>query len=195
MMKTAREKISIALLIILSPIVVWSFLTLKTHSLYHPESTSYADPWTGIPNIALKKKIQNIYFTTVDKVRINGWYVPPQPGKPSIVFAHGNGGNQGDRFDVLQAFVEQGYGFFSFDYRGYGKSRGTPSEAGLYHDLEAASLYLQQHGIPIKNQIAMGESLGSGVAVALAADEPGAHQVAGVAPVDGGTGRTDRLSP
>jgi fermentation-respiration switch protein FrsA (DUF1100 family) len=168
-----RQIIAITLLIISGIILGWSLLTLEQRSIYQPDSTNYPDPWNALAaQPYLAKRVHAIYFNTADGVRLNGWFVKPGPNKPTVVFAHGNGGNQGDRWDVLQAVTKLGYGFLSFDYRGYAKSGGTASESGLYRDLEAATHYLETQGIPSTQQVAMGESLGSAVVIDVAARIP-----------------------
>jgi fermentation-respiration switch protein FrsA (DUF1100 family) len=72
----------------------------------------------------------------------------------------------GDRWAWIMPFINGGYGFLAFDYRGYGKSSGNPSEAGLYQDFESAVQFLEkQKQIPVSDQIALGESLGGGVVI------------------------------
>lgn len=169
-----RQKISAALLAVLLPTVVWAFGTLETRCLFYPESSDFPhDPLAAIANHPLRNSVQDVYFETADGVRLNGWFVPPRAGKPTVVFAHGNGGNIGDRYGMIQPFMDKGYGFFVFDYRGYGKSEGNPTEQGLYHDMRAASRYLTTYrNIPASQQIAMGGSLGSAVAIEAATHIP-----------------------
>jgi fermentation-respiration switch protein FrsA (DUF1100 family) len=70
---------------------------------------------------------------------------------------------------VIDLFTKVGYGFLAFDYRGYGKSKGIPSEQGLYQDLEATSHYLENvKHVPLSQQIALGGSLGSSVVIDVA---------------------------
>jgi len=86
-----------------------------------------------------------------------------------ILFCHGNGGNISNRISYLPIFRELGLATFLFDYRGYGKSGGTPSEEGTYADVEAAWQYLtQERQIPPQKIIIYGESLGGAIASYLA---------------------------
>ncbi len=162
-----RQKISLALLMLLLPVLFWSLMTFEERSIYHPESTDYAgNPWQAIRDNQLEKRVENVFFYTPDGVKLNGWYTPARSGKPTIVFTHGNGGGMADRIGMMTAFTQRGYGFFVFDYRGYGISSGSPSEAGLYQDFKAASEFLtKQKHLPQHQQIVMGESLGSAVAL------------------------------
>jgi hypothetical protein len=152
----------------------WAFSSLEERSLYHPDMAGFpTSPLEAVILPAFKAKIQDVYFKASDGVRLNGWYIPAESGKPSFVFAHGNGGNIGDRWTIVKILAGRGYGVLAFDYRGYGKSEGTPGEAGLYRDMEAASHYLlNEQQIPYSQQIALGESIGSGVAVDLATRIP-----------------------
>ena len=92
-----------------------------------------------------------------------------QIGKGVILFCHGNGGNIGNRVSYLPIFKDLGLATFLFDYRGYGKSEGKPSEEGTYSDVEAAWQYLtQEKQIPPQKIIIYGESLGGAIASYLA---------------------------
>ncbi len=131
------------------------------------------NPLEAVHSQTLKAKIHEVYFPSLDGTRLNGWYIPAEENHPTIVFAHGNGGNLAFYQPVIQAFVSHGYGVFTFDYRGYGKSEGTPSEEGVYEDFEAASQYVTSHyKIPIQQQIAVGDSLGGAVVIQAATHHP-----------------------
>lgn len=169
-----RDQIGLGLLVLLLPCLVYVFSTFEGRCLFHPDSSDYPEnPMAAIANNPLRQVVKEIYFNTPDGQRLNGWFVPARNRKPTILFAHGNGGNIGDRYSMLLPFIQQGYGFLAFDYRGYGKSTGTPSEAGMYRDMQAASDYLaREKRIQPSEQIAMGESLGSAVAVEAATHIP-----------------------
>ena len=111
-------------------------------------------------------------FTAIDGMRLHGWFVPhPQP-RAVVLFCHGNGGNValwGDELRILHD--RMGVSVLGFDYRGYGRSEGTPSEAGILADARAARTWLARRaGIPEDQVTLMGRSLGGAVAVDLAAD-------------------------
>ncbi len=116
---------------------------------------------------------EDIQLTTKDNVNLAAWFVPAKNqgliGKGVILFCHGNGGNIGSRVSYLPIFRELGLATFLFDYRGYGKSEGKPSEEGTYADVEAAWQYLtQERKIPSKKIIIYGESLGGAIASYIA---------------------------
>jgi hypothetical protein len=115
---------------------------------------------------------EDAWFTAKDGTRLHGWYVPrPQP-RAVVLFCHGNGGNVALWADVLRILHDRmGVTAMGFDYRGYGRSEGTPSEAGVLADARAARAWLAQRAGIGENQIVlMGRSLGGAVAVDLAVD-------------------------
>ena len=121
----------------------------------------------------LSIKFENIQITTRDNVNLDSWFVPAKDndlvGKGVILFCHGNGCNISNRISYLPIFRELGLATFLFDYRGYGKSGGTPTEEGTYADVEAAWQYLtQERQIPPQKIIIYGESLGGAIASYLA---------------------------
>lgn len=117
-------------------------------------------------------KVQDIYLTTSDNVKINVWYIKAKDNKPTILFCHGNGGNIGYYEDLINIFSSKGYGLLLLDYRGYGKSEGNPSETGLYNDINTALKFLRNKQKLTNNQIILwGWSLGGAVVVETAAKE------------------------
>ncbi|MBD2186986.1 alpha/beta hydrolase [Pseudanabaena mucicola] len=116
---------------------------------------------------------EDISLVTKDNVNLSAWFVPARDkdliGKGVILFCHGNGGNISNRISYLPIFRELGLSTFVFDYRGYGKSEGNPTEEGTYLDVEAAWQYLtQEKQIPPQKIIIYGESLGGAIASYLA---------------------------
>jgi uncharacterized protein len=157
-------------------VVIFGCIRVLEHRMiYHPQATvalTPNDPWSSLmPHV--QAQFREVNFVTGDGVQINSWYCPARNKQPTIVYAHGNGGNLADRWAFLLDFCKHGYGLLAFDYRGYGKSKGIPSESGLYMDLEAASLFLErQYQIPVQQQVAMGGSLGGGVVADVATRLP-----------------------
>lgn len=141
-------------------------------AMYNTNRTSHV---VEIPEEKLPFKVQNVNFTTRDGFKLHAWYVPAKAGKPTVIHAHGNTGNinRDFRVETMEQFIKRGYGYFIFDYRGYGKSEGRPTEQGLYEDFRSASRYLSERlDIPINRQIALGESLGGGVVTQVATELP-----------------------
>ncbi len=140
---------------------------VENRLLYHP--TPGPVSIQDLQSKPLAQKVQDVYFDTPDGTKLHAWYVAPdltkRPQGETVVFAHGNGGNILHRELLMQAFSDEGFGFFAFDYRGYGNSQGVPSEEGLYQDFETASKFVKLiYKCPVNKQIAVGESLGAAVA-------------------------------
>ncbi|RKY31256.1 MAG: alpha/beta hydrolase [Candidatus Omnitrophota bacterium] len=107
-------------------------------------------------------------FITSDNVSLHGWFIPYQDAGCTVLFCHGNGGNISHRLEKLKFFNTLKSNVFIFDYRGYGKSQGRPSEEGLYIDVKAAYDYLLTRNIAPDEIIGFGESLGGAVIIDLA---------------------------
>jgi fermentation-respiration switch protein FrsA (DUF1100 family) len=112
-------------------------------------------------------------FEAEDGVRLHGWYCKAAAPRAVLLFAHGNGGNITDYcWKVRFLRDKMAVSVLAFDYRGYGKSAGTPSEDGILQDGRAARRWLAQHaGIPETDIVLLGYSLGGAVAVDLAAED------------------------
>ena len=116
---------------------------------------------------------EEVFITTQDGLRLHAWHVPGTSEYTWLWF-HGNGGNIGHRVSELALLHHRlGVNLLMFDYRGYGKSEGTPSEQGTYKDARAALRYLRDRAkTPMERIVYFGHSLGSAVAVELAVAEP-----------------------
>jgi len=112
--------------------------------------------------------VREATLMTEDGLSLLSWYLPARPGRAVIAYFHGNGGHIGYRAERLLRFAREGYGVLMAEYRGYGSNPGTPSEAGFYADGRAALAFLDREGVAPSRVVLYGESLGSGVAVALA---------------------------
>lgn len=112
---------------------------------------------------------EDVWFTATDGVELHGWYITAPVPQGTVLFLHGNAGNISHRRDSIAIFRRLGLDVFIIDYRGYGQSRGSPSERGLYADAEGAWTYLtEQRGIPAHDIVIFGRSLGGIVATHLA---------------------------
>ena len=104
---------------------------------------------------------------------LNGLYLPPKAGKPVILFFHGNRYNVTHFQDFAKIYSKYGYGILLFDYRGYGKTPGSPSEAKMYEDGESALRYLLiNKDVSAREIILWGYSLGCAVALQVADNHP-----------------------
>ena len=117
-----------------------------------------------------------VKLVTSDNIKLDGWFIPAPENRGVLLFFHGNAGNISHRVDSLLLFNRLGFSTLIFDYRGYGRSQGRPSEAGTYIDAEAAWQYLTgKRAIAPSRIILFGRSLGAAVAVRQAAEHsPGA---------------------
>jgi len=122
----------------------------------------------------------DLLIRTSDGVDLHAWWIPSglsdqgsdgssSEPRGAVVVAHGNGGNIEHRLGLARAFHHLGYSVLLFDYRGYGKSSGAPSEEGVYLDAEAAYDHVTEaEAVPPSKIVIYGESLGGGVAIELA---------------------------
>jgi uncharacterized protein len=114
--------------------------------------------------------LEDAELSAPDGTRLHGWFVPHEHPRAVILFSHGNGGNLSHRVDILRDLHHLGAAVMIFDYRGYGRSEGSPDEAGILSDARAARAWLAKRAaIDEKQIVQMGESLGGGVSVDLAA--------------------------
>ena len=105
-------------------------------------------------------------FEMADGVRLTGWYAPADAGKPSVLYFHGNAGNLSGRSKRFATILASGFGLLAASYRGYPGSEGSPSEQKLIADGLALYDWLLRQNDQV---VVLGESLGTGIAVAVAA--------------------------
>lgn len=112
----------------------------------------------------------DLWFTASDGVRLHGWlFAAQERDAPLIVWCHGNAGNITDRAPMAAEFARRGVSAFVFDWRGYGKSDGSPSEGKLYRDaLAAYDFAVQSLGAKPESIVMYGESLGGPYAAYVA---------------------------
>jgi len=116
---------------------------------------------------------EDAWFQTEDDVKLHGWFVAADQPSGYVLFAHGNAGNLSDRVALIRTLSESlGLSVMIFDYRGYGRSQGSPSIQGILKDGRAARQWLSQRADIKPDQIIlMGRSLGSSVVVHMAAEQ------------------------
>ncbi len=161
----ARSMLHSILFILVS---VWVLLSLLLY-LFQPKFIYF--PLSKIdftPDMA-GLSFEDIYFKTEDDILLNGWFIPADDARKTLLFFHGNGGNISHRLESMKIFHEMGLSVFIIDYRGYGQSQGTTSEQGTYRDAEAAWQFLTEtRGISDEDIIIFGRSMGGAVAIWLA---------------------------
>jgi fermentation-respiration switch protein FrsA (DUF1100 family) len=156
-------------------VTVWVLLSLLIY-LFQPRFVYF--PYRAIDMTPENAGLvyEEITLTTKDNLKINGWFVPHDNPRATLLFLHGNGGNISHRLDKLSIYHQLGLAVLIIDYRGYGASEGKPDEQGTYNDAESAWIYLiNEKRIPENRIIIYGESLGGAVATWLAIQKhPGA---------------------
>src|ERR1700677_1577559 len=110
-------------------------------------------------------------LATADGEKVIVWHVPAKPGHPVILYFHGNGDFLAGFFGRFRDLIADGTGIVAFSYRGYAGSSGRPSERGLLLDAAAAYAFTAAR-YSADRIVVWGFSLGTGVAVALAAGQP-----------------------
>lgn len=156
------------------PAVVLAAFGYMTYSLadwmtFHP--SVYPD---GLWDYADSLHAKDVQLKAPDATSLHAWFVASKqsPAAVRTVFLHGNAGNLSHRIAHIEAITKAGSDLLIVDYRGYGKSKGSPTESGLYLDAVAAYDWLAEHannGAPI---VCHGESLGAAVATDLASRRP-----------------------
>jgi hypothetical protein len=153
------------LLILLGSFLIFAYIKyVERKGIYYPTKEIDLTP------ASLGLEYEDIFFKTTDGLKLNGWFIPAETSRGTLLFCHGNAGNIGHRLDKIILFHDLHLDTFIIDYRGYGQSEGAPSENGIYLDAEAGYNYLvNERNIKPEQIILYGESLGCGVIIDLAA--------------------------
>jgi hypothetical protein len=147
-------------------LLVLALMMLFEESLIFMPAKYPAGDWKP-PGLA----VEDAWFEA-DGLKLHGWYVDVAQPRAVVLIAHGNAGNVTNRDDLLRQFRALGASVMVFDYRGYGRSEGSPSEAGVLADARSARRWLAKRtGVAEKEIVLCGESLGGGVQVDLAAKD------------------------
>jgi fermentation-respiration switch protein FrsA (DUF1100 family) len=133
--------------------------------MYLPETVRTAPAAAGLP------VAEEVVLDTADGEKVIVWHVPPREDRPVVLYFHGNGGALQHRVPRFRKLADAGVGLVALSYRGFGGSTGKPSEAGLIDDARAAYAFAAAR-YPASRLVLWGESLGTGVALALAAEKP-----------------------
>ncbi len=139
---------------------------MQGRMVYHPTRE-----WEGTPtDVGLR--FEDLTLTASDGVKLSAWLVPhTDPTAPVVLLCHGNGGNLSHRLGTLRQLHDMGVATLIVDYRGYGRSEGSPSEQGTYRDARAAWDWLVgQRQVDPSRIVLMGRSLGGAIAAKLAGE-------------------------
>ena len=157
----------LALLLVMGLFLVGCEKKLIFHPQKYPEGVWDTSNF-GFP-------VEDVYFKSADGVWLHGWYVPASQPEGTLLWFHGNAGNLTHRWGNIAQLRFLNLNVFIFDYRGYGRSEGQPSEAGIYRDAEAAYLTLmQKKEVSPERLILFGRSLGAAPATHVALKHPAA---------------------
>jgi fermentation-respiration switch protein FrsA (DUF1100 family) len=149
--------------------IVVVLLLLEDWLLYHPSRADGTPPPAGVA-------VEDVSLTSADGTPLDAWWSTPPGWKPAdgaVLFCHGNGGHLGHRRGVFPHWLDMGQAVLLFDYPGFGKSGGTPSEVGCYAAGDAALAWLTEaQRVPAGRVVLYGGSLGGAVAIELARRHP-----------------------
>jgi uncharacterized protein len=160
--------VALAILILVFLGLLWVF---QRRLMYFPDGDVPPPAQVNLP------AAEPVTFSTADGLTLHGWFVPsgqspaPPAARPTILVFNGNAGNRAYRAPLAKALQALGFQVLLFDYRGYGENQGAPTEDGLMADARAARDYLRGRAdVAAARVVYFGESLGTGVAVRLAAE-------------------------
>ena len=141
-------------------VISWGF---QSKLIYVPRKGMEATPADiGLP-------YDEVFFDASDGVKLCGWFVPAKDARATVLYCHGNAENISEGLDPIEILHRLRLNVFVFDYRGYGKSQGKPTEAGTCLDVEAAWRCLTEtRKVPPESIIVHGRSLGGAIAAHLA---------------------------
>lgn len=145
-------------------LLVGLLYTQQRHLLFLPDRSRPAVEEVGVPDL------RAVEIATADGLRLLAWHRPAPVGQPTLLYFHGNGGHIGYRADRARVFAAAGLGVMFPEYRGYGGNPGSPSEEGFHADAVGAVEFLGAAGVVPARLVLYGESLGTAVAVRLAAE-------------------------
>ena len=148
-------------------VAIWSILLMFFEDSFIFFPSKYPSGYYDLA--ARSQDIRDCWIVTEDRVKLHAWFIPAEHPIATLVLSHGNAGNISHRLDFLRRLQRSGLNVFMYDYRGYGRSEGTPSESGIYRDGRAAYEYAARlPEVDSTRMILWGTSLGGAVAVEVA---------------------------
>lgn len=161
-----RRAFRAASVLLACALLVALLMLLENRLIFFP--SRYPDGDWHRPDLAP----EDAWFDSADGVRLHGWYVQHANARGVLLFCHGNAGNLSHRADTVRVMRDRAaVSVLVFDYRGYGRSAGRPTESGVLADAAAARQWLARRaGIEPDRVIVFGESIGGAVAIDLAAN-------------------------
>ena len=167
-----RAAIGLAAAVIGGYGAICAYMYGQQDRLIYPGGTTDVKPLPA-PDSAGLTGFQAVTLDTPDGQHLKSWWRAPDPGRGVVLYLHGNAGNLASdwRAGRLRDLAAAGYGVLGIEYRGFGGSSGHPSESGLITDAETAFAFIAREAPGAKVAL-FADSLGTGVAVALAAERP-----------------------
>jgi fermentation-respiration switch protein FrsA (DUF1100 family) len=165
---------ALALFVLAAAAIALTLLwTMQRRLIYFPFGPVPAPGEVGLG------QAESVRFPTSDGLELRAWFVAAEgPAHATVLVLPGNAGNRAYRAPLAASLVPHGYHVLLLDYRGYGGNPGQPGERGLAADARAARAYLAgRRGVDASRLVYFGESLGTAVAVGLAAEHPPAALV------------------
>jgi len=153
----------VSLVIVFIVLFIVFYKKIENFYVYFPQTDIEATP------DEFRLSYKDVYFHSKDGEKLNAWFLHGDKDAPVILYCHGNACNISHLLDYAGLLVEKNLQVFLFDYRGYGKSTGSPSEKGIYMDAQAAYDYLiNVEKIPSERIVLMGHSVGAAAAIDVA---------------------------
>lgn len=150
-------------LLIAAALLAWGVSSVLIEKLVFFPDRSVSPPPAGV---------EERWITVDEDLRLHAWHAAAGRSDPVLIWSHGNAGNIAGRAEVLLALRARGLNVLAYDYRGYGKSGGHPSEEGVYQDALAAYDAERARGVAAERIICFGESIGGAVSIYLATERP-----------------------
>lgn len=145
--------------------VVLMLYTIQRSLLFPATREIHRDP------SAMGWAFEDLHLELPDGETTHAWWIPMDGARGAVLFSHGNAGNIADRLESIGLLRRLGLSVLAYDYGGYGRSSGSPSEARIYGDIRAAWRHLTGPlGVPPDRVVIFGRSLGAGPTVQLASE-------------------------
>lgn len=155
----------LALIAGLALVVHFGTQTLQQRLLYFPDTRRSTPGEVDLPDVEERELVMR------DGARVLTWWGVAKEGRPTLLYFHGNGGSLATRSERIRKYMAHGYGIVMMTYRGFGGSEGVPNERINVSDAMEVYEALRASGIPADQIVLYGESLGTGVAIQVAAEK------------------------
>jgi pimeloyl-ACP methyl ester carboxylesterase len=151
---------------VITALIIWILVALGgRHIRFHPGRSNGPDD-----EVRARLGAVDVHLRTRDGLRLHGWWIERPGAAFTTLYLHGNGGYVTIYEPLIEPVLAAGHSLLIIDYRGYGRSEGSPSESGLYEDARTALQWLLARGVTERNLVIHGMSLGTAVALELAQD-------------------------